>query len=88
MSSENSPTKKNKLTLDVRQQIVGYIVAALSLVAGLAWNDAVKSLIEHFYPGDKTTVLAKGIYAVVLSVVIGLISYFLLRFTMTDEKKS
>lgn len=85
MPSENSPAKHKKLTLDVRQQIVGYVVAALSLVAGLAWNDAVKSIIEFLYPADGNSLWAKVMYALVLSVIIGLVSYFLLRLVNKDK---
>lgn len=88
MPPENLQTKKNKLSSQVRQQIVGYIVAALSLVAGLAWNDAVKSIIEHFFYANSNSLWAKVIYAFLLSVLVALVSYFLLRFTITDEKKS
>jgi len=29
---------------EVRKKTIGYIVAALGLVAGLAWNDAIKTI--------------------------------------------
>jgi len=33
----------------VKQKIVTYVIAGFGLVAGLAWNDAIKSLIEYFF---------------------------------------
>ncbi|HLD34421.1 MAG TPA: DUF5654 family protein, partial [Patescibacteria group bacterium] len=30
---------------EIRNKVAGYIVAAFGLVAGLAWNDAIKALI-------------------------------------------
>ena len=65
----------------VRAQVIGYIVAALGLVAGLAWNDAIKSLIEYFVPLSQNTIWAKVWYALFLSVVVGLASFGLLRLT-------
>jgi len=31
-----------------REKVWGYIAAALGLVAGLAWNEAIKGLIDHY----------------------------------------
>jgi len=57
----------------------GYIVTALGLVAGLAWNDAVKSLIERFFPAQNQNIMAKFIYASILTVVVVLISIYIAR---------
>lgn len=71
----------------VRQQTVGYMTAALGLVAGLAWNDAVKSLIEKIYPADKGGVLAKFWYAIIITLMIVLISTYLLEFANRGSGK-
>jgi len=42
--------KKAKLRHKIREQTIGYITAALGLVAGLAWNDAVRTSIEQYFP--------------------------------------
>ena len=39
----------NEIKKEIHEHTLGYIVAALGLVAGLAWNEAVKSLIEYFF---------------------------------------
>lgn len=54
----------------IREQSAGYILGALGLVAGLAWNEAVKGLIEAVFPLEKNTVLAKFIYAVLITAFI------------------
>jgi hypothetical protein len=38
--------KIDELRLKVREQTVNYILAAFGFVAGLAWNEAIKSLID------------------------------------------
>ena len=82
---EKTAGKVNELKQVVRGQIIGYFAAALGLVAGLAWNDAVKSLIEYFFPLSQNTIQAKFTYALVLSVLVGLASFALLKWTSKKE---
>ena len=63
----------------IKEQTAGYMTAALGLVAGLAWNDAIKSLIEAFYPFAKDGLVAKFFYAVLVTIVVVFISRALLR---------
>lgn len=64
----------------LREKIVGYFVAALGLVAGLAWNDAVKAAIDYTFPLSKDGILAKFFYAAVVTIVIVLATIILLKF--------
>jgi len=68
-----------KLELELREKTAGYITAAFGLVAGLAWNDAIKSLIEYWFPLDKNSIAAKFIYAVLITVVLVIVSSYLIR---------
>ncbi len=83
MSTQTSSEKKEELSLkrEVRAQVIGYVVAALGLVAGLAWNDAVKSIIEHFFPLSQSTIWAKIVYALILSTGVGVLSFNLVRWS-------
>lgn len=63
-----------KLSSETRERTVGYIEAGLGLVAGLAWNEAVKAAIETFFPVSKSTIIAKFIYAVIITFIIVVIS--------------
>lgn len=63
----------------LHKQIVGYFLGALGLVAGLAWNEAVKGLIGYLYPLDDDGLLLKFIYAVVITIIVILVSWILLR---------
>jgi hypothetical protein len=69
-----------KLEHEVREKTVGYIVASFGLVAGLAWNEAIKAFIEAFFPLQKDTLKAKFIYAVAITFVLVLVSLYLSRF--------
>ena len=71
---------------DLRKQTLGYILTALGLVAGLAWNEAITSLIKSFFPLDENGVLPKFIYAIVITVVIVLVSRSLMRMFARGDK--
>lgn len=75
---------KNK----VRAQSVGYILGALGLVAGLAWNEAIKELLNVIFPLDKDTILAQFIYAIVVTVFVVMATIVINRFLVKKEKKN
>lgn len=64
---------------EVRERVVGYLTAALGLVAGLAWNDAISALIALWFPIERNSILAKFIYAGVVTVVVVLITTYVVR---------
>ena len=67
-----------KLKNTLRSQTIGYISAALGIVAGLAWNEAIKALIEFLFPLGSNTLVAKFIYAFIITAfVVFLTGYFL-----------
>ncbi|MCX6785854.1 MAG: DUF5654 family protein [Candidatus Komeilibacteria bacterium] len=73
------PTEKQKLSIEVKEKIIGYILAAFGLVAGLAWNDAIKSLIEKIFPATGSGLIAKFAYAVLITLIIIIISFNLTK---------
>ncbi len=79
--------EKKVLQGAVRERTGEYLVAALGLVAGLAWNDAIKSLIEELFPIAKNTIVVKFGYAVLITVVVVIASVYIIRFIGGGEKK-
>ncbi len=82
--------ERRRLQTEIRERTAGYVIAALSLVVGLAWNDAVKALIEYLLPFGRETLLAKFGYALLITLVIILLSTSVLRLltkTKEEEKK-
>ncbi len=64
----------------VKEQAAGYVVAALGLVAGLAWNEAIKSLIEYLFPlAGGGGIFAKFLYAILVTLVVVIFSGYLVR---------
>lgn len=88
--SKKEPIKTSirqiSLRKEIRERTVGYVLAAFSFVAGLAWNEAVKSLIDLF-PHTINNVLMKFIYAVTVTVIIVIITVYLARLIEEKEKK-
>jgi len=71
---------------EIRERTLGYITVALGLVAALAWNEAIKASIEHFFPLSRNTLLAKFIYAVLMTLVVVIMSVYLARLFKRESK--
>lgn len=70
---------KQSLPVEIKQQTLGFVTAALGLVAGLAWNDAIKALIEYLFPLQKSTVTVKFVYALLITIVVVIVTAYLAR---------
>ncbi len=77
--------KNKKVISKVHEKAIGYILAAFGLVAGLAWNEAIKEAIQVLYPLDQDSLTAKFIYAGIMTVIVVIVSVVLLRGS--GEKK-
>lgn len=64
---------------EIRQKTLGYILAGFGFVAGLAWNDAIKSLIDYLYPLPGDVLFSKFLYAFVVTVIVVLMGTYALR---------
>jgi hypothetical protein len=60
-----------------RGRFLTSISAALALVVGLAWNDAIGTFIKYLFPLDSTTMVAKFIYAAILTLFISFVIVYL-----------
>lgn len=72
---------------EIRNKILGYVVASFGLVAGLAWNEAIKAFIEAFFPVQKDTLYAKFIYAFLVTIALVFISLYLTKIFKRKEKE-
>ena len=79
--------KGAELEREIREKTLGYIITSFGLVAGLAWNDAIKAFIERFFaePGDGLK--AKFLYATIVTVAVVAISLYLARIFKVEKKK-
>lgn len=76
-----------KLKQEVSEKVSGYILGALGLVAGLAWNEAVKALIDSFFPSDASGgVAAKFIYAIVITTGVVIVTIYVTKLLKKDSE--
>ena len=84
---QNKPTSAvQKARTEIRRRMFSYIAAGLGLVAGLAWNDGIKALIDYFVPQTGNTVIAKLLYAVLVTLIVG-VSLYYVENTLGEKNK-
>lgn len=84
----NEDTKKETLRGEIKERVVGYIVGAFGLVAGLAWNDAIKAFIEYYFPIQSGgTLIPKLMYAIAITAVVVVISTYLVKIAKVEGEK-
>lgn len=71
-------TEQANLKKSVADKMFTLFTSALGLVAALAWNDAIKSLFEKYFPAQEQ-LLPKIWYAL-------LVTYYLGKFTGKENK--
>lgn len=74
-----------KARVAIKKKMFSYIAAGFGLVAGLAWNDAVKLLIDYFIPTIGSGIIAKLVYAFIITIVVGLMLYSIERSLEKEE---
>lgn len=70
---------------EIKRRILTYSMAGFGLVIGLAWNDAIRSLIDYLIPQAGSGIIAKFVYALVLTLVVGLTLFYLEKSSASDE---
>ena len=76
-----------ELEREVREKTLGYIITSFGLVAGLAWNDAIKAFIERFFADSGSGLRAKFTYAFIMTILVVSISLYLSRLLKVEKKK-
>lgn len=79
--------ESSKISREVKEKTLGFILTAFGLVAGLAWNEAIQSLIKSFFAVDKDSILVKFIYAIVITVLVVIITVYLTKFFGKNEEE-
>ena len=87
INMKDQKSKLSEIRQEVRERTLGYIIAAFGLVAGLAWNDAIKALIEYLFPLQESTLSAKIIYALLITLIVVICTMYLNRLFKKDEEK-
>ena len=61
---------------EVFTQTLTLLNQALALVAALAWNEAIKALIERYFPA-RSAIYSRFFYAIILTVIVVLVSRYI-----------
>ncbi len=72
----NTISEVNK---EMKEKVFGYIMTAFGLVVGLAWNEAIKEMIDLLFPLEQNSIWAKFLYALLLTFLIIIITNYLFR---------
>ncbi len=75
MSSE-----KKSFRLEALERANDLFSSALSLVAALAWNDAVQAMFKMVF-GEAASLYAKFLYAILITLVIIAVTRYLMHLT-------
>ncbi|MBI5621618.1 hypothetical protein HY933_01990 [Candidatus Falkowbacteria bacterium] len=65
----------------MEKQTLGYILAGFGFVTGLAWNEAIKALINFIFPFAVSSLLAEFIYAIILTLLVVVIGRYLAKLS-------
>ncbi len=82
---QNAYERLEEARREIKKRILSYIAAGLGLVVGLAWNDAIKALINYFIPTPSGSVVAQIVYAVVLTILVVLILMYIEKLIKKEE---
>ncbi|HEY4511696.1 MAG TPA: DUF5654 family protein [Candidatus Paceibacterota bacterium] len=86
MSLDRIKEESKKTTQEMKARIGGFVAGGFGIAAGIAWNDAIRALIEYLFPLDKNSILMKFTYAFILTLVIVFITVYLMRFLSDSER--
>jgi len=80
--------KMGDLKSELRNKVLTYVGGGFGLVAGLAWNDAIKEFIQYAFPLATDTLTAKFVYAGLITIVVVVIITYLERIFKSEEKEN
>lgn len=71
----------------VWNKILTLLTAAFGVVAALAWDDAVKSLFQRYYPIPGSGIEIKFFYAITVTIVAVLVMSIFASLNTDDSEK-
>lgn len=71
----------------IMNKVLTLFTAAFGVVAALAWDDAVKSLFQRYYPFPGTGLEAKFSYAIGVTIIAVIVTAFFAGMLSKEEKK-
>lgn len=79
--------ERDVITTEARKETLKYILAAFSFIVGLAWRDAIRALIEHFFPDGGGSIIFLFIYAIVFTLAVVVLGRYLTKLFLDEEQE-
>jgi len=70
---------------EFRKTTITLVLGGFGLVAALAWNEAIKSFFEIFFPEKNGSLIGKFIYALIVTTIVVIISLQLKKISEKEE---
>ncbi len=83
----NLKEEQKKLRVEVWGRLIVSLLAAFGFVVALAWNDAIKSAIDYYFPLGTSGLVPKFIYAVALTIGVAILGFYLSKLATKKEGK-
>ena len=77
----------SEIEREIREKTFAYIVTGFSVVAGLAWNDAIKTFIEAYFPNPGNSIKAKFLYAALITLIVVVVSLYLSKLFRLEKQE-
>lgn len=61
----------------LRIKVSHYVLGGVAIVSAIAWNSAVRSAVEHYFPAPEDAVVASVTYAIIITLFLILLIYTL-----------
>jgi hypothetical protein len=77
----------NTISTNIRRKLPTILITSATFVAGLAWNEAIRELIDYYVPDDykyANNAMYKILYASVVTIIIIIIISVLIQFEKDD----
>ena len=76
MAEEQKTAEQKRLSEELIEKFTQLITSGFGLVAALAWNEAIQAIFDRYFQGGEG-IKAKVTYAVLVTILIVLIVYYL-----------
>jgi hypothetical protein len=78
--------KGNEIRKEFLKTMISLATAGFGLVAALAWNEAIQSVIKKIVPVGSSDIVSKLIYALVVTVIAVLVTYTLGKMIQAESE--
>ena len=67
------------LKVQLLETFAALITAAFGLVAALAWNETIKSLVAMIFPNEDDSIWGNLVYAIIVTILAVIMTYWISR---------